>query len=92
MEFTEEQYDKAIQALKDAKKVFDKDYKGGCPVCGGDCLPHQCGHNPLYAMKMCEEISEASEELHHKLHVLSGVHTYMGEPIGPNAIKVPKKD
>jgi hypothetical protein len=88
MHFTDEQYDEAIELLKAAKRA-NHQASNGCLVCGGACLPHQCGHNPLYAMHQCEVIAQRSKELHHALHVLAGAQTHMGEPVGPNEIVVP---
>lgn len=89
--FTEEQYDQAIEDLKLAKSAI-RNPAPGCQVCGGSCPPHQCGRNPLYAMHICEQITKSSEQLHHALHVLAGAYTYMGEPVGPCAIRAPKQD
>lgn len=88
--FTEEQYDQAIEDLMLAKSVI-KNPVPGCPVCGGHCAPHQCGRNPLYAMYMCEQITRRSDQLHHALHILAGENTFMGEPVGPCAIRAPRK-
>ena len=85
MQFTEEQYDQAIENLQLAKRAIT-DPGPGCHVCGGDCLPHRCGHNPLYAVWMCNQIVDSSHDLHEKLHFLAGFHTYMGEPVGPSGI------
>jgi len=83
MRFTEEQYDKAIGALKSAKQqLIDETQDQGCAVCGGSCHPDQCGWNPLYAQYLCNQMSEQSNDLHNTLHKMSGFHTFMGESVG----------
>ena len=87
--FTVEQYDQAIEALHAARKqAVDGTHISGCDVCGGDCNPHQCRHNPLFAMHMCEQLGKQADELHSTLHILAGFDTRMGEQIGPAAVTV----
>jgi len=82
--FTVEQYDKAIENLKEARKQLIDGVQGKvcCGVCGGNCHPDMCGHNPLYAQYLCNQFSQQSQALHITLHRLSGFDTYMGEPVG----------
>lgn len=88
--FTIEQYDSAIEALQLARKQKVENTESiGCFVCGGNCHPDYCGHNPLYAMKICSEVSEKSNQFHGLPHELSGFQTYMGEPTGPARVVVP---
>lgn len=90
--FSIEQYDQAIEALKCARQQkVEGTEKNGCSVCGGCCHPDTCGHNPLYAMHMCQQITEQSAALHESLHELSGVYTYMGETVGAARVVVPGK-
>ena len=89
--FTIEQYDEAIEALKSARQqLIDGTTNKGCAVCGGSCDPDYCGHNPLYAMKLCETISKQSDELHDTLHQMAGVNTFMGERYGVARVVTPK--
>lgn len=88
--FTVEQYDQAIEALQAARQqAIDGNYLEGCGVCGDDCNPHQCRHNPLFAMQMCQMLSQQSDQLHSTLHFLAGYDTRMGEQVGPAAVSVP---
>lgn len=88
--FTEKQYDDAIEALIAGKRQLLQGTQGkGCDICGGSCHPDQCGHNPLYAMHLCETIAKQSEGLHQTLHYLMGVMTQMGEPVGPGRVVLP---
>jgi len=81
--FTVEQYDQAIEALQSARKqVVDETQHKGCSVCGSSCHPDFCKFNPLYAMKLCGDVSNQAHDLHQTLHELSGVHTFMGETTG----------
>src|SRR5688572_8414981 len=68
MRFTAYQYQKAIQALREAKKQLEPN--GQCCACCGDSghQAFECGHNPLVAMNICEELSAQSREEHEKLH------------------------
>ncbi len=90
MKFSLSQYDKAIENLQLARQqLIDGTQGNGCAVCGGCCHPDQCGHNPLYAMEICKQISAQSYDLHQWLHVLSGYVTHMGETKGPARVCVP---
>lgn len=90
--FSVEQYDKAIEALNCAKQQkIDGTEHLGCSVCGGDCHPEHCGHNPLYAMHLCEQVTKQSKVLHESLHEMSGVYTYMGNVTGPARVFTPRK-
>lgn len=84
---TIEDYDKAIEALQEARKqLFDGTQGEGCGVCGGACWPDHCGHNPMYAVLLCKKIADESVELHNALHYLAGFRTLMGEQVGPASI------
>jgi hypothetical protein len=70
MRFTNEQYDKAIAYLQEARTQLEPNGHG-CHCCGGS--GHQafeCGHNPLVAMAMCEGIAKGANELHEHVHTL----------------------
>lgn len=89
MRFTTDQYDQAIQALRDAKEQLQPDGRH-CAVCGDD--GHQafeCGHNPLLAMAMCQQIATQSGDLHETLHFLAGYNQAFGVQLGPRRIVVP---
>lgn len=90
MRFTENQYNQAIGALKDAREQLVPD-GNSCSCCGDS--GHQafeCGHNPLVAMVICISISKQAEALHETLHMLSGHVTYMGEMVGPAKVVLPE--
>lgn len=90
MRFTVEQYDRAIEALQEAKKQLVEDTQSkGCGVCGGACWPDHCGHNPLYAQYLCNVLRDQASALHDTLHKLSGFETYMGESVGIASVVAP---
>lgn len=89
MRFTSEQYDAAIQALQDGKTQLQPD-GDHCHICTDS--GHQaweCGHNPLYAIHMCETLAAESAALHETLHYLAGFDRWMGEQVGPAHVAVP---
>lgn len=72
--FTDEQYDKAIRHLQDARTQLEPNGHG-CHCCGGS--GHQafeCGHNPLVAMAMCRDIAEHAAKMHEHLHAFDVDH------------------
>ena len=89
MRFTKEQYEAAIAALHDAMGQLEPDGRV-CTICNDS--GHQaweCGHNPLRAMAMCEEIAKNSDTLHETLHRLAGYDIHMGHQMGPASIVLP---
>lgn len=89
MRFTAYQYDKAIEALQDAKKQLEPD-GGYCAVCGDSGhMAYECGHNPLVAVAMCKGIADGSEKLHEMLHTLAGWDQAFGVQLGPARVVVP---
>lgn len=87
--FTAEQYDAAIQALQDGKTQLQPD-GDPCHIChDGGHQAWECGHNPLYAMALCEAITKQSRDLHETLHYLAGFDHWMGEPVGPGKVLAP---
>lgn len=70
MRFTNEQYDKAIAHLQEARTQLEPN-GNGCHCCGGS--GHQafeCGHNPLVAMAMCVDVATHADVLHDIVHRL----------------------
>lgn len=70
MRFTLGQYNHAIANLEDAAKQLAPD-GSGCVVCGDS--GHQaweCGHNPLLAVAICEDIAKRAHDLHERIHAL----------------------
>ena len=89
MRFTIEQYDRAIEALQDAKTQLAPDGRG-CAICiDGGHQAWECRFNPLKAMALCVVIAQQSQALHESLHYLAGFDHWMGEPVGPAGISVP---
>ena len=89
MRFTKEQYEKAIEALKEGMTQLEPD-GDNCHICGDS--GHQafeCGHNPLLAMSMCRQIAEQADDLHNTLHYLAGFDSRMGEQVGPAKVVEP---
>jgi hypothetical protein len=83
MRFTAYQYDKAIEALTNAKTQLEPD-GNCCAVCGDSGhMAFECGHNPLFAVSMCEQIAKQSRDLHETLHSLGGWDFAFGEQLGP---------
>lgn len=71
MRFGVNQYDKAIEALRDGRDQLKPDARC-CTVCHD--TGHQaweCGHNPLYAMAVCEGLVKRANELHDRMHEVS---------------------
>ncbi len=70
MSFTIAQYDAAIEALVAAKEQLVSDGQC-CRICHD--TEHQaweCGHNPLYAMRVCDALVIPSLRLHEQLHAI----------------------
>jgi hypothetical protein len=68
MRFTREQYVAAIANLSDALDQLVPDGRS-CAICHDS--GHQaweCGHNPLYAMACCTEITARTKDLHEAFH------------------------
>ena len=68
MRFTAVQYDRAIEALREAREQLVPDGQV-CRICHD--TGHQaweCGHNPLLAMAACEEIAKQARGQHDRLH------------------------
>jgi len=87
MEITVAHYDKAIEHLQLARQQkIDGTESQGCSVCGGCCHPDQCGHNPMYAVVLCQRMAEESRALHDSLHYIAGFNTLMGEQVGPASV------
>lgn len=83
MRFTKDQYERAIDAMTAAKEQLEADGRN-CAVCGDS--GHQafeCGHNPLVAVAMCNQIVTESEKLHESLHLLGGWEQAFGVQLGP---------
>lgn len=90
MRFTIQQYAEARKSLLDAMDQIEPDGKP-CSVCGdNDHMAYECGHNPLVAMFMCQQIAENSEKLHETLHQLAGFNFHMGIQLGPKRVIVPE--
>lgn len=89
MRFTQQQYDEAMQSLHDAREQLEPDGKP-CACCGDS--GHQafeCGHNPLVAMALCEQIAKQSYDLHETLHLIAGMEFHMGVQLGPAKVQLP---
>ena len=70
MRFTAAQYDAAIEALVAAKEQLEPDARC-CRICHDS--GHQaweCGHNPLYAMRVCEDLAAVAHKAHERLHAI----------------------
>lgn len=68
--FTASQYDRAIEALREAREQLAPDGLC-CRICHDS--GHQaweCGHNPLLAMATCEGVAQAAVALHDRLHTI----------------------
>lgn len=89
MRFTNRQYDEAIAALEGAKSQLEPD-GNSCAVCGDSGhMAMECGHNPLVAMWMCEQLTHKAYELHETLHQLAGFNFHMGVQLGPARVVLP---
>lgn len=70
MRFTAAQYDAAIEALVAAKGQLVPDVQC-CRICHDtDHQAWECGHNPLYAMHVCENLAADSLKAHERLHAI----------------------
>ena len=89
MRFTKHQYDVAIQSLADAADQLEPD--GNCCACCGDSghMAFECGHNPLVAMAMCQELTDKADALHETLHHLAGYNIHLGVQLGPARVVLP---
>lgn len=89
MRFTAYQYDKAIEALQDAKKQLEPDGHC-CSVCGDSGhMAFECGFNPLVAVAMCKGMAETAETFHEMIHRLAGYEQAFGVQLGPARVIVP---
>lgn len=89
MRFIDRQYQEAIEALTAARTQLEPDGHC-CAVCGDSGhMAFECGHNPLLAMWMCEQISHEAYQLHETLHQLAGFNFHMGEQLGPAKVHMP---
>ncbi|HEY6827359.1 MAG TPA: hypothetical protein VI259_10890 [Gemmatimonadaceae bacterium] len=89
MRFTRSQYEEAIANLELAKEQLEPDARC-CRICEDTGhMAWECGHNPLLAMAMCEQIAKQSDQLHETLHALAGFDSHMGVQTGPARIVVP---
>jgi len=87
MRFTKEQYEKAIEALKDGMTQLEPN-GDNCHIChDSGHAAFECGWNPLVAVVICKDIATHSEKLHETLHYLAGFDRYMGEQVGPAAVR-----
>jgi hypothetical protein len=87
--FTAYQYDKAIEALNDAKKQLEPD-GNCCSVCGDSGhMAYECGFNPLVAVAVCKGLATDAENLHETLHFLAGHEQAFGVQLGPARVVVP---
>ena len=73
MRFTVVQYDRAIEALRAARKQIapEDGFCFLCRICAD--AGHQaweCGHNPLLAMATCEEVARHALGLHVRLDTI----------------------
>lgn len=72
--FDERQYREAIENLSDGHKQLEPDGRG-CVICGGS--GHQaweCGHNPLHAMALCQEVARRANRMHDRMHEITQNH------------------
>lgn len=89
MRFTKRNYEEAIANLQAAMEQLEPD-GGNCAVCGdGGHQAFECGHNPLFAVLMCQQIAQQSEALHQTLHSLAGWDFAFGEQLGPRKAIMP---
>lgn len=90
MRFTKEQYQEAIDNLVAAKTQLEAD-GNCCAVCGdGGHMAFECGHNPLVAVHICQQIAHQSYELHETLHYLAGHDFAFGVQRGPAKVVMPQ--
>ena len=70
MRFSEHQYDQAIEALGSAREQLVPD-ACCCRICHDTGhMAWECGHNPLRAAAICEDLSQQAELLHTRLHAI----------------------
>lgn len=108
MRFTTHQYVEAIKALQEGMQQLEPDGHC-CSVCGdGGHQAFECGHNPLFAMATCQEMSvdardlhdilhngviaDPLDKLHNIVHYVAGFDTYMGERLGPARVVLPPEN
>lgn len=81
--FSKRDYDKAVAALADGSRQLELDGRC-CTICGDtDHGAEECGHNPLVAMRTCQDLADSSYELHRLLHWLAGYDSSLGVQQGP---------
>ena len=70
MRFTAAQYDAAIEALTTAKGQLAPDGQC-CHICGDSGhMAWECGHNPLFAMGVCEDLVASAIKTHKQVHAV----------------------
>lgn len=70
MRFTAAMYDAAIEALVAAKGQLEPDARC-CRIChDSGHQAYACGHNPLYAMHVCEDLVRDARKAHERLHAI----------------------
>lgn len=90
MRFTANQYDQAIASLQAAKLQLEPD-GNCCSVCGDSGhMAFECGHNPLIAVEICEQLAHESYQLHETLHRLAGFDHAFGVQLGPARVHMPE--
>jgi len=88
--YTVTQYLTAINSLIDGLRQLEMD-GFCCTICGSDDhFAFECGHNPLVAMTLCEQMARRSSQLHDILHHLSGYNKRFGATTGPAKVKLPR--
>ncbi len=89
MRFSVQQYDEALEALTLARHQLEPD-GNPCAVCGDSGhMAWECGHNPLLAQVLCQQIARDSDALHETLHHLAGHDFAFGVQRGPAKIVGP---
>ena len=89
--FTAYQYDQAILSLQEAKKQLEPNGHC-CSICtDSGHMAWECGHNPLLAVSMCQDIAISAENLHQWLHFLAGYENAFGEQLGPAKCSLPAR-
>lgn len=92
MRFTADQYDQAIENLMFAKAQLEPD-SNNCSICDDSGhMAYECGHNPLVAVAVCDQIARESSRLHDTLHLLAGYQQAFGVTIGPARCVMPSDE
>jgi len=68
MRFTAAQYDAVMEALTAAKEQLAPDGQCCRICCDTSHQAWECGHNPLYAMAVCDALVIPAIKLHERLH------------------------